>query len=60
MQLHGWGTKVVDQLAADLRNAFPDMQGSSLRNSRHMHSFAEAWPEEAILQQLVAKIALEP
>ena len=56
MREQGWGTKFVDQLAADLRREFPDIKGFSLRNLRYMRSFAEAWPEEAILQQAAAKI----
>ena len=28
----GWGTKVIERLAQDLRNAFPDMKGFSPRN----------------------------
>jgi len=28
----GWGAKVIDQLARDLRHAFPGMQGFSPRN----------------------------
>lgn len=28
----GWGTKVIDRLAKDLRAAFPDMKGFSPRN----------------------------
>jgi len=31
-------------------------KGFSPRNLRYMRSFAEAWPDEAILQQLVAKL----
>ena len=27
-----WGAKVIDQLSADLRAAFPDMKGLSSRN----------------------------
>ena len=46
MQEHGWGSKVVDRLAGDLRREFPDMKGFSLRNLRYMRSFAEAWPDE--------------
>lgn len=42
--------------AADLRLAFPEMLGFSSRNLKYMRSFAEAWPEEAIVQQLVAQI----
>ncbi len=40
----GWGTKVIDRLAADLKTAFPDMKGLSKRNIKYMRAFAEAWP----------------
>jgi predicted nuclease of restriction endonuclease-like (RecB) superfamily len=56
MQEHGWGAKVVDRISADLRREFPTMQGFSPRNLRYMRSFAEAWPDETILQQAAAKI----
>jgi predicted nuclease of restriction endonuclease-like (RecB) superfamily len=56
MQEQGWGSKVVDQLSADLRREFPDMQGFSPRNLRYMRSFAEAWTDAPILQQVVAKL----
>jgi predicted nuclease of restriction endonuclease-like (RecB) superfamily len=52
----GWGTGVIERLAKDLRSAFPEMQGFSPRNLGYMKAFAEAWPEETILQQLVAKL----
>jgi predicted nuclease of restriction endonuclease-like (RecB) superfamily len=52
----GWGAKVIDQLAADLRRAFPEMQGFSPRNLKYMRAFAAAWPDEAIVQQLAAQI----
>jgi predicted nuclease of restriction endonuclease-like (RecB) superfamily len=52
----GWGTRVIERLAKDLRSEFPDMQGLSSRNLGYMKAFAEAWPDEAILQQLVAKL----
>jgi len=51
-----WGAKVVDRLAGDLKAAFPEMKGISPRNLKYMRAFAEAWPEEAIVQQLVAQI----
>jgi predicted nuclease of restriction endonuclease-like (RecB) superfamily len=38
----GWGTKVIDRLARDLKAAFPDMQGLSSRNLKYMRAFAEA------------------
>jgi hypothetical protein len=52
----GWGTKVIDRLAIDLRRSFPDMTGLSPRNLKYMRAFAAAWPEEPIVQQLVAQI----
>src|SRR5512146_2027747 len=41
----GWGAKVINRLAADLRKAFPDMTGFSPRNLKYMRAFAEAWPK---------------
>ncbi|MDE1161193.1 MAG: PDDEXK nuclease domain-containing protein [Acidobacteriaceae bacterium] len=55
-QSEGWGGKIVERLAQDLRSEFPGMEGFSPRNLRYMRSFAEAWPSPAILQQLVAKL----
>jgi predicted nuclease of restriction endonuclease-like (RecB) superfamily len=52
----GWGTKINQRLAEDLQAAFPGVEGFSPRNLRYMRAFAEAWPEPAILQQLVAKL----
>jgi len=51
-----WGAKVIDRLSADLKTAFPEMKGFSPRNLKYMRAFAEAWPEEAIVQQLAAQI----
>ena len=51
-----WGAKVIDRVAGDLKAAFPEMKGFSPRNLKYMRAFAEAWPEEAIVQQLVAQI----
>ncbi|MCE5237022.1 PDDEXK nuclease domain-containing protein [bacterium] len=53
---HGWGARVIDRLSADLRREFPDLKGFSVRNLKYMRAFAEAWPEEAIVQQLVAQL----
>jgi len=52
----GWGTKVIERLAKDLRSEFPDMQGLSPRNLGYMKAFAEAWPDESILQAPLARI----
>ncbi len=52
----GWGSKVIERLARDLRAAFPDMKGFSRRNLMYMRDFAEAWPDEAIVQQAAAQL----
>ena len=51
----GWGSGVIEQLAHDLTDTFPDMRGLSARNLGYMKSFAEAYPDESILQR-VAKL----
>lgn len=52
----GWGAKVIDRLAQDLRNAFPDMKGFSPRNLKYMRAFAEAWPEAEFVQEVLAQL----
>jgi predicted nuclease of restriction endonuclease-like (RecB) superfamily len=52
----GWGSKVIDRLAADLRRAFPEMTGISGRNLKYMRALAEAWPNEQIVQQVAAQL----
>ncbi len=52
----GWGTKVVESLAKDLKNEFPEMRGFSSRNLRYMRDFALAYPELAIMQTSPAKL----
>jgi predicted nuclease of restriction endonuclease-like (RecB) superfamily len=52
----GWGTKVINRLAQDLRNAFPDMKGFSRTNLMYMRAFAEAWPDASIVQQAVGQL----
>lgn len=52
----GWGTKVIDRIAKDLKDAFPEMSGFSPRNIKYMRKFAECWPEFEIVQQVVAQI----
>lgn len=52
----GWGAKVIDRLASDLRADFPDMRGLSPRNLKYMRSFASTWTDKAIVQRVVAQI----
>lgn len=52
----GWGAKVVDQVAADLKKEFPEMSGFSSRNVKYMRAFAEVWTDEQIVQRVVAQL----
>lgn len=52
----GWGSKVIERLAQDLRSAFPGMKGFSRANLMAMRAFAEAWPDGAIVQQAVGQL----
>ena len=47
----GWGAKVIDRLAYDLRAAFPDMKGLSASNLKYMKHVAQECPDLAIGQQ---------
>jgi predicted nuclease of restriction endonuclease-like (RecB) superfamily len=58
-QREGWGSKVVERLAVDLRRDFPDMTGLSRSNLHYMRSFADAWPcehSDEIVQQPVGRL----
>ncbi len=50
----GWGTRVIDRLAADLRTAFPGAKGLSRRNLQYMRALAAAWPQ--VVPQPVAQL----
>ncbi len=52
----GWGSKVIERLAHDLRTAFPDMKGFSRANLMYMRAFADAWPDAVIVQQAVGQL----
>ncbi len=52
----GWGAKVIERLAEDLRTAFPEMKGFSRANLMYMRAFAEAWPDPLIVQQAVGQL----
>lgn len=55
-QREGWGAKVIERLAVDLKREFPEMKGFSARNLKYMRAFAEAWPEREFVQQAAAQI----
>jgi predicted nuclease of restriction endonuclease-like (RecB) superfamily len=50
----GWGTKVIERLAADLGAAYPELKGFSARNLLFMRSFGEAYQDGEIVKQLVS------
>lgn len=52
----GWGSKIIDRLAVDLRSEFSEMRGFSSRNLKYMRAFAEAYPDFAIMQVPPAQI----
>lgn len=52
----GWGAKIIDRMAKDLKDAFPEMSGFSPRNIKYMRKFAESWPDFVIVQRVVAQI----
>ncbi|MFR2794026.1 MAG: PDDEXK nuclease domain-containing protein [Eisenbergiella sp.] len=52
----GWGSKVIDRMSKDLKDAFPEMSGFSPRNIKYMRKFFECWPEYEIVQRVVAQI----
>ena len=50
----GWGGKVIEKLATDLKMEFSNMRGLSPRNLRYMRDFALAYPTFLIVQQPAA------
>jgi predicted nuclease of restriction endonuclease-like (RecB) superfamily len=52
----GWGSKIIDRLAVDLKMEFEDMKGLSARNLRYMRDFAKAYRDFLIWQSPLAKL----
>lgn len=52
----GWGAKVIERMANDLRAEFPDISGFSRTNLLYMRAFAEAYPDEEFVHQLGGQI----
>ena len=51
-----WGNKFIDNLAADIRMAFPKSKGYSVRNLKYMAKYAETYSNREFVQQVVAQI----
>jgi predicted nuclease of restriction endonuclease-like (RecB) superfamily len=56
----GWGAKVVDRLARDLTDEFPELDGLSLRNLKRMRTFAAAYSAVTQLETGPASAANRP
>ena len=52
-----WGDKVINLLSDDLKKAFPDMKGFSIRNLKYMRRFARNYPDFEIGQAPLAQIS---
>lgn len=52
----GWGSKVIDRISKDIKDAFPDMSGFSSRNIKYMRKFADVWNDYEIMQRTAAQI----
>ena len=53
----GWGAKVIDNLANDLRSEFKDMKGLAPRNLRYMRDFALAYPGFTTTQETFTRLS---
>ena len=56
-QQQGWGAKVIDRLARDLRAEFPEMRGLNRSNLYAMRAFALAWPDRAIVPTALGQLS---
>ena len=50
-----WGSKFVENLAADIKLSFPEMKGYSVRNLKYMAKFAEAYSADELCNNLLHK-----
>ena len=51
-----WGNRFIDNLATDIKLEFPNVKGYSVRNLKYMAKFAQTYPDEEFVQQVVAQI----
>ena len=52
----GWGSKVIQRLAKDLKREFPDIKGFSRTNLLYMRAFAKAYPDEEFVHRAGGQI----
>ena len=51
-----WGNKFIDNLARDIKIAYPNSTGYSVRNLKYMAKFAAEYPDEEFVQTVSAQI----
>lgn len=51
-----WGNRFIDNLAKDIKIAYPNSTGYSVRNLKYMAKFAAEYPDEQIVQEVLAQI----
>jgi hypothetical protein len=56
-QSHSWGDSVVEQIAGDLRRAFPDMRGFSSDSVWRMRQFYSEYAAPLFLEQVVPEMS---
>lgn len=52
----GWGAKVIDNIAKEIKSEFPELKGFSPRNLKYMRKFALEYKSLEFVQQVVAQI----
>lgn len=51
-----WGNKFIDNLAKDIKLAYPNSTGYSVRNLKYMAKFAAEFHDEEFVQEVLAQI----
>lgn len=55
-ETEGWGAKVINRIALDMKKAFPYIKGFSRTNISYMAQFANEYRDREFVQQLVGQI----
>lgn len=53
----GWGGRIIDKLAADLRQEFHGMSGLARSNLYYMRAFATVWPDDKVVPRPVGQLS---
>ena len=48
----GYGARIIEKLAADIKKEFPELSGFSIRNLKYMRQFAASYPDR-LLEKLI-------